>query len=158
MGFKPHKWRLYKNRPHHKQWCWHFFRSMNRYIPHTRESMRDISRLCWCLIPGAAQQVVDEVSNIANVHAAILVTVGSFQIHARCIAAKQVVNQCGYIADVHIAVAVHITAKTTERCSKWPNWRCNQKGFNFEIKQRDLPVICGTWTKITIYIINPSFT
>lgn len=67
------------------------FHSLNRKIPHTRESMRDITWLCLCLIPGARQQVVDQGGCVADVDAAILVAVDAFQVDASGIAGLHII-------------------------------------------------------------------
>ena len=58
-------------------WCWRFFRSMNKKIPHAPgEGMREISWLCLRSIPSTFQHEVDQGGHIVDVDIALQVAVG----------------------------------------------------------------------------------
>ena len=87
-----------------------FFRSMNRKIPHALDEHEgNTLGFDEVLIPGARQQVVNKGGDVADVHAVVLVAVGTAQADTRSIAGEQIVDQGCHVADVHVVVAVHVT-------------------------------------------------
>ena len=51
-----------------------------------REGMREISWLCWRLIPGAVEQIVDQRGGIGDVNPALQVAVGVLHVEASGVA------------------------------------------------------------------------
>ena len=67
-----------------------------------------VERSVTLLWPAAAQEVVDEGGDIADIDTAILIAIGGVDIDVRSVAAQQVVNQGGHISNVHVAVSIHV--------------------------------------------------
>ena len=61
------------------------------------------------LIPGSAEQVVDQGGHVADGYLAVLVAVGSLQVDGRRVAAEQIVDQCSHVVDSGMRTKVAVT-------------------------------------------------